>query len=130
MSRPRKPTKLHVVSGTYRKDRHADRAGEPEVIEPLGDPPSGWRPTAKVLWHELAGQVPEGVATKADRVAFELLCRLVGKLRGDGVEALTGAAATQIRLVCGEFGMTPASRSKVSTPLPRALNPFGELDND
>ena len=72
MARPRKPTGLHVVEGTYRRDRH----GLPSpswLAEPLGAPPADWLPLAKALWHEIANQIPHGVAGKSDRVVFELL---------------------------------------------------------
>ena len=126
MARPRKPTKLHVVQGTLRATRHRDRAGEPEVLAPLGDPPSNWPGGAKALWHELSGQVPEGVAGKADRIVFEVLCRAVGRLREHS--ACSPALLAQVRYLCGEFGMTPASRSKVSAPASREINPFAKLD--
>ncbi len=126
MSRPRKPTSLHVVSGTFRKDRHGDRVGEPVVAEPLGSPPAGWPIAAKMMWAELADYIPPGVATKADRVMFETLLRLVAKMR-ENSEALTPALAAQIRTACGCFGMSPADRSRVSAPRLPEENPFAQL---
>ena len=126
MARPRKPTKLHLIQGTLRATRHRDRENEPEVIEPLGGPPEAWPIAAKLLWAELADQIPPFVATKSDRVAFELLCRLVGLMRA-GPEGLTPALAAQIRYACSSFGMTPESRSRVSTPRLPEVNPFSQL---
>ena len=126
MPRPRKSTKLHVVQGTLRTTRHRDRENEPEVTEPLGGPPEGWPSKAKNIWAELADQVPPDVATKADRVAFELLCRLVARLR-EGPKSLTPALASQVRTCAAVFGMTPADRSRVTaTRLPEE-NPFASL---
>ena len=112
MPAPRKPTRLHVIAGTLRPSRHRDREFEPEILEPLGDPPSNWPGPAKALWHELAALVPAGVAGKSDKLTFELLCRLVGQMRV-GPEGLTAALASQIRATCGSFGMSPADRSRV-----------------
>lgn len=126
MPRPRKPSHLHLVAGTYRKHRHADRAGEPEVIEPLGGPPESWPVKGKLLWAELENTMPHGVTTKADRIAFELLCRLVAELR-EGPDNFSPALATQVRLTCGEFSMTPASRSKVCAVRAPEENPFAKL---
>ena len=126
MPRPRKPTKLHIVQGTLRKSRHRDRQLEPEVIEPLGSPPAGWPIAAKMMWAELADYIPPGVATKADRVMFETLLRLVAKMR-ENSEALTPALAAQIRTACGCFGMSPADRSRVSAPRLPEENPFAQL---
>ena len=128
MPRPRKPTGLHLVQGTLRTTRHRDRQNEPEIIEPLGGPPQGWPIEAKLLWAELADLIPPGVATKADRVIFETLLRLVAKMR-EGPEAMTPALASQIRTACAVFGMTPADRSRVSAPRLPESNPFAMLDS-
>ncbi len=126
MPRPRKSTKLHVVQGTLRTTRHRDRENEPEVTEPLGGAPETWALNAKLLWDELADQLPPGVATKSDRLAFELLCRLVGCMRA-GSEGLTAALAGQIRAACAAFGMTPADRSRVTGARPPEQNPFAKF---
>ena len=126
MARPRKPTNLHVVQGTYRKDRHGNRGSEPEIIEPLGGPPEGWPIAAKLLWAELSDLIPAGVAGKSDRLTFELLCRLVGTMRS-GTEALTPALAAQIRTTCAVFGLSPADRSRVSAPRLPKENPFAKF---
>lgn len=127
MPRPRKPQHLHIVQGTFRRDRHGPRDAEPEVFLPLGDPPAGWNAGAKTLWHELAAQVPAGVATGCDRTMFEVLIRLVAKMR-EGPDVMTPALAAQIRTACAVFGMTPADRSRVMVPRLPAGNPFAELD--
>lgn len=126
MARPRKPTKLHLVQGTLRATRHRDRQNEPEIIQPLGGPPEAWPIEAKLLWAELADLIPPGVATKSDRLAFELLCRLVGCMRV-GSEGLTAALAGQIRAACAVFGLTPADRSRVTASRPPEQNPFAKF---
>ena len=126
MARPRKPTKLHVIQGSLHTTRHRDRAGEPEVVEPLGPPPDSWPPKGKSLWGELEEMVPAGVATKADRIAFELLTRLVAEMRSDPGK-LTPALASQIRTCCAVFGMTPADRSRVTAVQSVEPNPFSKL---
>ena len=126
MPRPRKPTKLHVVQGTLRTSRHRDRENEPEIISPLGGAPEAWPVDAKLLWGELSDLLPPGVATKTDRLAFELLCRLVACMRA-GPEGLTAALAGQIRAACAAFGMTPESRSRVTGARPPEQNPFAKF---
>ena len=126
MPRPRKPTKLHMIQGTLRATRHRDRESEPKVSEPLGGPPLGFPAAAKLLWAEVESYIPAGVATKADRIMFEVLLRLVGKMR-EGHEAMTPALAAQIRTACAVFGMTPADRSRVSAPRSPKENPFAQL---
>ena len=126
MPRPRKPTKLLAIQGGLRTTRHRDRADEPEVIEPLGGPPEAWPVAAKLMWAELSNYVPAGVARKADRVMFEVLLRLVAKMR-EGPEAMTPALAAQIRTACACFGMSPADRSRVSASRLPEENPFAQL---
>ena len=116
MARPCKPIGLHVIEGTYRRDRH--RAPSPSwLAEPLGAPPADWLPLAKPLWNEIPAQVPCGVATKHDRVVFELLIRLLARAR-ETPAALSPALAAQIRACAGAFGMSSADRAKLSAPPP------------
>ena len=110
MPRPRKPTSLHVVENTYRPGRHAERDGEPDVSEPIGGPPKGWKPDGKLLWWEVVNAVPAGVVTKVDRLIVELLVRLIVSMRETGT---TPALASQVRACLASLGMTPADRSRV-----------------
>ena len=126
MPRPRKPTPLHMIQGTLRTTRHRDRKDEPTVSESLGGPPLGFPAEAKLLWAEVQSYIPAGVATKADRIMFEVLLRLVAKMR-EGPESMTPALAAQIRTACAAFGMTPADRSRVSAPRSPEENPFAQF---
>ena len=126
MSRPRKPTSLHVIQGTLRTTRHRDRKDEPKVLDPLGGPPLGFPAEAKLLWAEVESYIPAGVAKKSDRVMFEVLLRLVAKMR-EGPESMTPALAAQVRTACAVFGMTPADRSRVSAPQSPEENPFAQF---
>lgn len=116
MGRPRKPTELHIVDGTHRKDRHGPLPSPLARVEPLGPPPSDWEPAGKALWHELATQIPLGVATKGDRLSFETLCRLVMRMRAD--KTPTPALAAQIRAYAALFGLSPSARASLAPPPP------------
>jgi hypothetical protein len=118
MSRQPKPTRLHELEGTTNPTRHADRAVEPKAHGSLGAPPDSFAAKGQAVWYELRKQVPEGVGTSCDRMAFELLCRLVVQVRvspGD----LSPALAAQLRCALGAFGMTPSDRARLSVPPPR-----------
>ena len=115
MARQKKPPILHVVQGTHRKDRHGPLPSPLAHLEPLGPPPADWKPAAKALWHEIGGMIPLGVAGKSDRIVFEVLVRMVAKVR-EKPESLTPALASQIRACAAAFGMSPADRSRVSAP--------------
>jgi hypothetical protein len=112
MQRGRKPTPTHLKVIMGNPGKRPFGCGEPLVAEPLGNPPSDWKPIAKALWHEIAGQIPPEVAKKADRIAVEMLVRLVAKMREKPGE-LTPALAAQIRASCAEFGMTPSARTRL-----------------
>jgi hypothetical protein len=112
MARQRKPPQLHIIEGTHRKDRHGRLPATAAFREPLGGPPADWLPKAKMLWHEVANMLPAGVAAKSDRVVFEVLIRLLAKVR-EKPESLTPAAASQIRACAASFGMSPADRNRV-----------------
>jgi hypothetical protein len=123
MARPRKPPTLHLVQGTHRKDRHGPLPSPLSHLAPLGPPPADWKPDGKALWNELAAQIPLGVATKGDRLAFETLCRLVMRMRVD--IAPTPALASQIKSFCLLFGLTPTSRALLAQP-PEQDSPLDE----
>jgi hypothetical protein len=53
MPRPRKPTHLHIVEGTFNVTRHRGRKREPVVVDPVGDAPPG---VDKTIWDELVGK--------------------------------------------------------------------------
>jgi hypothetical protein len=117
MPRPRKPPQLLVVEGTLRPGRHAERAHEPTIDVPLGGPPSDWKPSGKALWWEIANAIPAGVATKADRLIVEIVCRLTVVMREEPAK-FTSSMAAQLRCCLASLGMTPADRSRVSVVRP------------
>lgn len=116
MARPRKPTQLHIVSGTAKA--HPERMKEREA-EPVVDgadlrdlpAPDHLDKMHAALWDELRAQLHARVASEHDATAFEALVRLVMIMR-------TGQAAAadfaRLQAYLGEFGLTPASRSKVA----------------
>lgn len=116
MARPRKPTQLHVVSGSAKKhpDRMRERQTEPEVSDfdlRTAEPPEHLSEELAKLWREVCQHLHARVAAEQDAIALEALVRLVALMRS-GDAAASDYARLQAYL--GEFGMTPASRSKVS----------------
>jgi phage terminase small subunit len=116
MARPRKPTHLHVVSGSAKHDpqRMREREDEPESagadLRELAVP-KHLDAGLKKLWIELQGYLHARVSGEADVVAFEALVRLVETMRSGEAVA---ADYARLQAYLGEFGMTPASRSKVA----------------
>lgn len=114
--RPRKPTELHVISGSAKTNpgRLENRASEPEIdgSDLRGSPaPDHLDEVLAAIWNEVAGYLHARVASAPDLIALEALVRLVGVMRtGEAV----AADYARLQAYLGEFGMTPASRSKVS----------------
>jgi phage terminase small subunit len=116
MARPRKPTQLHVISGAAKAhpERMRERADEPEVssVDLREAPaPDHLDKLHAELWEELKVLLHARVASDHDAIAFEALVRLVMTMRLGNAAA---ADYARLQAYLGEFGMTPASRSKVS----------------
>lgn len=116
MARPRKPTELHVISGSAKvhPERMRERQSEPELgtIDLREAPaPDHLDKLHSALWDELKVLLHARVASEHDAIAFEALVRLVMTMRLGNAAA---ADFARLQAYLGEFGMTPASRSKVS----------------
>jgi phage terminase small subunit len=122
VSNPRKPTRLHVLTGTFRKDRHGGRRNEPRYAPMRGSAPAWVGRHGRALWRRIApALVAEGVLTEADRAIFETFCALYGALR-EAVAAgapLPLKATAEFRHHANALGLTPSARSKVSGHAPR-----------
>lgn len=125
MARPRTPTTVLKLRGAFKEHpkREKEREGEPEVREPLGDPPDTFDESLTARWVEVSTWCPW--LTIADRPAVEATCRLWTKMRNNDMKG--GDWATLLGYLC-RLGMVPTERSKVKVPgkKPKA-NPFGEL---
>lgn len=112
--RPRLPAAVLELSGALRHNP-GRRRREPKTKGALGGPPehfltdSGRMNKYPEIWDELAAQVPVGVATFSDRVAFETLVKLTAELRRPG-KPDKGLAALQDRLLT-RFAMNPQGRA-------------------
>jgi hypothetical protein len=140
MGRPRKPTALHELNGTWDKhpERRRARQHEPKPTGPLGGPPAAFldqfSETSRSLlaiWNELIHMAPPGVLTSADRFHVELTCRLMHRVR---TEQATAGEYSRLDSLLGKMGMNPADRSKVSVAPTAASqassNPFEEIANE
>ena len=129
------PTKMKLVKGTFRKDRA--NPDEPDYEIELPEPPVFLNALGRVEWDRMAEFFfSQGLLTKVDMAALASYCHLYGRWAeaetrlnvekllietksGNIIQnPLLGVANTALREMnkcLKEFGMTPASRSKVST---------------
>jgi hypothetical protein len=123
MSRPRKPTAVHALTGAIEHDpgRFADRAREPIDDRPLGPPPESMRPDQRAAWMEIERLAPW--LAFADRLAVEVTSWLLARFRLDA-SSMPPALLTRLETMLGRLGLTPSDRSKVAAPTRAAANRF------
>ena len=109
------PTAVLARRGTFKKNpsRRAARGNEPLPNGPIGPPPACLKGKVLACWHELSGNAPAGVLTKADRLILELAARLLATVRASG--APQAALSQQLRACLVSMGMTPVDRARVNT---------------
>lgn len=119
--RGRKPTApaLKVIAGTARPDREApDDAPEFDLVDEFPEPPQHLNVDGAAMWNNLGPQlVKSKVLQTVDLFALQQLCyawqRAVAKQKA-GMD-ITAAEDMALKAMFSEFGMTPASRRKVSS---------------
>ncbi|AEA59586.1 phage terminase, small subunit, putative [Burkholderia gladioli BSR3] len=130
MSRPRTPTNVLDLRGSYKKDpqRRAARANEPPSTGELGEPPGRLSELEREAWFEFVDECPPGVLLREHRGLVEQAARLMAEMwtLGAAFPTSRGTLLFQIRRSCG---MTPVERSKVGVPKKPELNnnPFSKL---
>src|SRR4249919_1486669 len=79
--RPPKPTALHKLHGTARKDRHANRAAEPTPLADLGEPPPELTDSQQAVWSHAVRHMPAGVLKSLDCDVFLVWVETVDRYR-------------------------------------------------
>ena len=149
MANPKKPTHLKAVQGTRRKDR--DNPAEPTANPGVASCPDWLSDRASELFSQLtATLLGMGIASPDDQAALAMLAsrleevelmtaaiedggRVYEQIGEDGAVrmvrarpevAMRNEAMRHAQSLLGEFGLTPAARSKVSAGQPAEVNPF------
>jgi len=126
MARPRKPTALRVLTGKAGHRPLPKNEPKPE----LGAVPPPWMtaPGAVAEWDRMAPRLLKlGLLTEVDGEALALLC---GHLADAGEQMrmarpVDPRLTSEIRQFLGQFGLTPASRAKVTSANPKEdVDPF------
>ena len=113
MPQTKKTVGVHLVCGTFRPGRHKRRQPDADTI---GAPPGHLPDGMEAAWREVAAALPHGVGSRADRVSFELLVRLVWRMRAP--EGLTAAETAQAVRLLDSFGLTPRGRQQLDPEPP------------
>lgn len=131
MARGRKPTPpaLKVLAGTNRPCRDRPDAPEYDLVDEFPEPPQHLNADGAEMWSKLGRQlVAARVLQVVDLYALEQLCHAWQCFRKKAKADMesTAAETTALKSLFSEFGMSPASRSKVTSSgdKPKA-NKFG-----
>lgn len=133
--RKKLPTKLHVLKGTDRADRR--NPNEPQPANKIPDPPEILAGEALKEWGRITLELDQlGLLTELDRTELAMYCQAYGRWikyeriiaeKGELYKTTNGNVQTspamwvankameQCHKFLTEFGMTPSSRSKVTT---------------
>jgi P27 family predicted phage terminase small subunit len=151
MPRPKKPSHLKTIEGTSRPDR--ENPNEPKASGAVPVPPDHLSERESEKFLQLLGYITGmGIASAEDTDALANLASVLVEIEEDQVmlhslggpyyvpnpengmirkhPAVDRIQTNRMRAqsLLGEFGLTPASRSKVSAHAPDAENPFAALD--
>ena len=116
MPRPRLTFEQAEQRGATRINpgRFSDRRDAVKAQGTLGSAPKHLSPELKAMWKELAGQLPDGLTSKADRMLVEMTVTLLHELRTD---ATMKTSARALLLSClSRLGLTPQDRLKMHVP--------------
>lgn len=125
MARPRQPAKILALNGAFK--HNPQRAREDlEAVGPFDPNPPAALPQELVRsWREIVSQINPIILTASDQSSIELMARLLLQVR------MTGDINNirELRQWFGHFGMTPAGRAKLGTPVQkdRGGNPFAQV---
>ena len=123
MARPRTPTIVKELRGAYSKNPQRRPDGEPVPSRGIGPAPGHFSADLSAIWDEVVGACYAGVLGEADRFGLEIICKLIHLGRTD-FDSMTGAQLTRLAGLLGQYGMTPADRSKINVPKAKQKNPY------
>lgn len=126
MPQIRKPQALRKIQGTDKDHASRQNKDEPVPVRGIGPAHSSLSEYECEIWDEVVGISYAGVLGEADRIALEMMCRLIAEMRLD-FEEMTAAKITQLSQLIGRFGMTPSDRTKIVIPKGEKQNPFEDM---
>lgn len=123
------PDNVHILRGTFKPSRHGKRDKKPLLEPGIPSPPAWLKGTALTEWRRVVKILkPTNVLTIADRTIITQYCLLFGKL-SDQLDEFSAGDHHQLRTLCSELGLTPASRAKLGAGgRKKDEDPFGAID--
>lgn len=110
------PDNVKSIRGTKQPCRTVGETVEFDLVDAIPPAPEYLDVIAATFWRRIVPVlVDKRLLTLADLESLEVMCALYGKVR-KCIEAnvdINAATVTQLRLYQTEFGLTPASRTKM-----------------
>lgn len=124
MANRKKSGQDHKLSGTYAGDRHD--TVEVDVCQP--EKPLWLCDSASREWDRVMPLLLDmGQISKHDQMPLAAYCELSAEFARNPYD-FPSAKMTQLRLLMGDFGMTPSARAKIPKRKAKAPgNPYAEL---
>ncbi len=114
MGHKRKPDNIHLLTGTFRKDRHGDPKKKLKVSAKFPTQPKWLTKNAKAEWARIKKIMEKsGVITMGDATVLIQYCLLYSEMK-DLKEEFPAAKHAQLRVAAAELGLTPVARSKIT----------------
>ena len=129
---PPKPTNVHIIGGTWRRDRHGgggDGGGggraPPDQSLTIKDCPEYLNERAATLWREALPKLPW--LHQVDKYCLALWCCLQAEFEADP-GSMMAARISLLRLLAGDLGLTAAGRARLGVTVAPPADPDPYLD--
>ena len=123
MGARKKPMELRELHGTSHRNKQRNNNNAPIKTGGIGSPPSHLLPEQVKIWDEVVSNMYAEVLGEGDKMAFEMLVRLIHEMRTNFSD-MPGAKLSQLNSLLSKFGMTPSDRTKIVVPKKDKKNPF------
>lgn len=126
MARPRTPSNILELRGSFKRHPEIKRPNEPKSPYPIGECPDHLDADDQAAWNEIVSQCCPGVLTVSDRITVEITARLLAELRETGRD-FNMTRLARLQSLLASLGMNPADRTKISVEPPSKVNKFAAL---
>lgn len=126
MARPRIPSNVLELRGSFKAQPSRRRIAEPISPYPIGECPARLDEGERAAWYEIVSTSCPGVLTNADRLAVELAARLLAE-SWELCREFKDSRMRHLIMLLGSFGMNPSDRTRIRVDAPKTVNKFAGL---
>ena len=126
MPNPKKPMALRELHGTAHRNKQREVDSPAVATRGIGPPGQVLTENQRAIWDEVVGISYAGVMGEGDRIALELMCRLIEEMRLNFTD-MSASKLSQLNSILSKFGMTPSDRTKITVPKAEKVSGFAAL---